>query len=1462
MIPRMFRTLNLIVFVSAVSLVAPIALQAQAQASPSLVVNRLTQPIDNNVSVTLKGTVHPLANAMNDRGAVPASMPLNRIQIVLKRSAAQEAALQQLIHDQNTPGSASYHKWLTPAEFGQQFGPSDQDVATLEAWLQSQGFNIEGLKPGRQTLEVSGSASQFQNAFHAQIHKYMVNGETHFANATNPQIPAALAPVFGGFASLNDFRPKRMSHVLGQATYNPKTGTAVPQWTMGSAGNLSFVVSPADFAKEYDLPSSLNGAGQTIAIINDANINIGFVNQFRTTFNLPANPPQVIIDGNDPGVDGINNPDGPNYDSIEAYVDVEWAGAVAPAATVDLVIGADTALESGLVLAAEHAVYGNIAPVMSLSFGYCEEGLGSENAFINSLWEQAAAQGITVMVSTGDSGSAGCDDSSQPYAVGGAAVSGFASTPYNVAVGGTDFYYSSWNQGASAINSQLATYWDTTPSNGSATASIKGYIPEQPWNDSQYGLNLLSYYNSLGITTIGGGGGGPSTCATGTADPNTGEFSACSAGYAKPPWQTGVGVPSDKVRDLPDVSLFAADGVNQSFYPLCGEDGDCQPAGSGGVIQITGAGGTSFASPAFAGIMALVNQKYGRQGQADTVLYPLATQFPAAFHDATNGSNSVPCEYLPTAALNCIKATNPITLSGVTEGQIGSGTTPWYSATTGYDLASGLGSVDANVLINDWGSVTFAGTTVSLTSPTTGASITHGTSVSFKGTVSETSGSATPTGNVAIETDSTEPVNQGEATFALNSSGAFSGAFSYLPGGTYNVWANYGGDSANAGAASQKVQLTISPEASTTYFNILDVATPYSGSVAITPGTTGIPYGTQLILDAEPVPTTYYNQCITPSNPPASCSTPTYTAPTGTVVFADNGGPVNTAGVNAEGDAEYNAPWPVGSHSVTAAYSGDNSYNKSTGSAITFSVAQDTPDIEVLSAAQNSAGSFIGSQSTVVTVLIENSANLENESTYEIGYSVPVASPTGTVTVTGLPGGPKTVSLAPAVDPTTYSPNGVATIILPPTSATGTFAVTISYTGDGNYTATSGSGTVTIVASSGLPSTTTATVTGSISPTTSITVTGSVTGQSGHAAPTGAVVVYSSGYNATEFPLVPGAGDVSTFSGMLNSQTLWQGTNVVTLQYTGDATYGPSSFPLASPIASPLSDFSMVPNTTIVPVAAGSSATDAIQLASINGFAGTVNYTCSAASGITCSLSPNSTTFTSGANSTTTLNVTAAAGTANGNYNVLLTGADSTGKYVHTLGIEIVVRATSGVTGSFTLTPSPTSLTLAAGATTGNTSTISVTPTGGFTGTVSFTCAVTTAPSGATDSPTCSAPSASVTGTTAATSTLTVATTAATSSASHNPLNKFFAAGGGVVIAGLLFFGIPARRRKWRSILVILVFAGIAGLGIGCGSGGGSSGGGGGGGGTTGTTAGAYVLTVTGTSGTLTQTTTVNLTVN
>jgi hypothetical protein len=1363
------RSLPLCVLASAIFCTS--AAMAQ-RITPSV---RIVNPIDESQLVTLKGAVHPLANARNDRGAAPESLQLQRMHLVLKRSAAQETALRQLIGQMHAPGNPGFHKWLTPDQFGAEFGPSDQDIATVETWLAGHGFNVAKVSPGKLTIEFSGNAAQLRSAFHTQIHQYMVNGETRYANANNPQIPAALAPVVGGFVSLNNFRLQRYGRYLGKAAYDPATGTAAPQWTIGggTASTDTFVLAPADFYAQYDLNNLYNagtkGSGQTIAIVNDSNINIALVNQFRTLFGLPANPPQVIIDGNDPGIDGINNPDGPSGDSSEAYIDVEWAGAVAPQATVDLVIGADTAVEGGLYLAAEHAVYGNIAPVISLSFGQCEAYDTYTDQFFNQLWEQAAAQGITVLVSSGDSGSAQCDnDNTQYYAQSGQNVSGFASTPFNVAVGGTDFYYSDYATGGASISN----YWNTTTTNTTPGVSIntaKVPIPEQPWNDSQFGLNINSVYISSGNTEtyIAAGAGG------------------ASAIYPKPSWQslTIPGMPNDNARDLPDVSLFAANGLNKSYYPVCAVDGDCQPVSSGDTVQISGYGGTSVASPAFAGIMALVNQKYGRQGQADYILYPLYTQAPSAFRDVTVGTNSVPCELSPILSPNCIAAANPITLGTVLEGQIGAGTTPEYNAGPGYDLATGLGTVDAYNLVTNWNKVTLAHTSTTMAAIPAGSipltAIPHGTNIALSGTVT---GAGTPTGDVSLLADSTEPVNQGQDYFTL-SSGAYSTGTSpinFLPGGTYNIWAHYGGDSSNASSDSSPTRITVIPESSGIFFQ------GYTSNTSLSAGAPAVAlyYGSQVLLSAQIAPSSQlaaFENCQTSG---AAC--PSFTYPTGTVTFSDtsaNSGLPKTAVINSEGDAEFNAPFSIGNHAVTATYSGDQSYNAVTSSLVSFQIVQDTPELLYGTPITTNTGQLLNGsgQPTVISLQVENGIQYTSSSATYI-YPVPVAAPTGTLTYSSAPSGISgTLTLSPGTDPNTGAVEGVANIVIPAATASGTYTITVNYSGDSNYTVNLWQLPATaIVNVTGLASSIAATMTGSISPTSNITVSGTVTGQSGQPAPTGTraantgVGIYASGGGSPNSNyigiayLTPGVGDASSFSFILDSQRLPQGANLITLQYSGDSVYAPSALVLSggAPISNPLSDFSMVPQATLVPVTAGSSTADTINLASINGFTGTVDLTCNAAPGVTCSIPSQG--LSSGGSAAAMLTINAPKDTANQTYNLLITGTDPTGKFVHTLQVQAIVTGSTAGAQSFALTNSG-DVTIAIIGNNGA-STLTVMPIGGFTGPVSLSCAVTDT-FGAANPATCtlgpdpgatSSTSVTITGTTAQTVTLTVVSTGST----------------------------------------------------------------------------------------------------
>ncbi len=1174
-----------------------------AQTQP-LVAPRITQEINESSMVTLQNSVSPLATAQNDAGAAAPDVSVQRIQLQLQRSPQQESDLKQLINDMHTPGSASYHKWLTPTQFGQQFGPSDQDIQTIETWVQSHGFQVGTLQPGKGVLEISGSVGQLQDTFHTSIHQYKVGGQLHYANATAPQIPSALAPVLKGFVSLNNFPVHSMAHLLGTASYDPATGQAKPQWTNPSGSSplgYDLVLSPPDFTAQYDLSplysAGTNGSGQTIAIVNDSNINIGFVNNFRTLFGLTANPPQVIIDGNDPGIDGVNNPDGPNGDSIEAYLDVEWSGAVAPSATIDLVIGADTALESGLILAAQRAIYSDLAPVLSLSFGACEQSLGSGNQFLSNLWEQAAAEGITVLVSSGDSGSAGCDTSS--VAVNGLAVSGYASTPYNVAVGGTDFYYSSYSAGSTAITAQLGTYWNLTPSATPSTSLKTPPIPEQPWNDSKYGLNIFAAVNP----TISAGSGGPSTCGVPTTDPTTGAVITC-APYPKPAWQVGTGVPADSARDIPDVSLFSADGANDSFYPICATDGDCQSGAT--PVQITGVGGTSAAAPTMAAIMALVNQKYGPQGQADFVLYPMAAQHLTAFHDVTAGTNAVPCQ---AGSPNCGSTGE---LSG-------------YNATAGYDLASGLGSIDANQLVSNWSSITFTSSTTTLTpSPT---SFAHGTAVKLTGSVTGQGG--TPTGSIALVTDNTTMNQQGQTILPLTS-GSGSGTTNFLPGGTYNVWGQYSGDGKFGASTSSKTQVTVTPEASSLIFNAVTPSTTTAGQYVTVPQNQQILFGTQIILDGQVVPTSYYNSCNGGNSTSTACTNATFGSATGTVVFKDGTNPINTAVINTEGDAEYYyVGYGMGSHSITASYSGDPSYNASTATAVTFTVVKGTPTVGVTA----NPNPVATGQTVVLTAILDSGSR-----------STP---PTGTVTFSNGTALLGSATMVAGTDASTGFTAGIATLSVPNVSS-GSKTITAVYNGDGNYSGATGGVALTVTGgATGLPSTTTGSTSGpATSPTAGISLSATVTGQTGNPAPTGTVNLIVAGQNIGTLGLTPGSGITSTTGVVLNSQILYQfqGANTISLQYMGDTHYQPSSFTLANPLNNSLSDFSMVAQTPVMTVASGSSATETVNFTAVNGFNAAVALTCTAPSSITCSLNPTSATFPSGATTTTsTLTIKAVA---------------------------------------------------------------------------------------------------------------------------------------------------------------------------------------------------------------------------
>src|SRR5277367_3777109 len=495
-------------------------LPVQAQPAPR---SRILQPVDDARVTTLSGNTHPLARSEFDQGALADSAPLSHIVLLLQRSSEQETALQQFIDQQQDKSSSAFHQWLTPEAFGSAYGPSDRDISLVTSWLSSHGFAGIHINPARTRIEFSGTAGQVRSAFRTAMHRYAFNGSEHFANASDPAIPTALTPVVAGIASLNNFPRRAAHHQASNLHHAANATTQTPAFTFADGGEPTYGLTPFDFATIYNvLPlwnatTPIDGTGQTIAIVGQTDINpADFVN-FRKLFGLPlgntATPTgtqylNIIYNGPNPGVTG---------DEGEADIDTQWSGAVARGATIDYVVSEGTEVTQGTDLSAIYVVDNNLAPVLSYSYGQCELFLGtSGNSFYKTLWQQAAAQGITVLLAAGDSGSAGCDNAGIQGASDGMAINGLASTPYNISVGGTDFY----------MPTSGTAYWNST--NNSATqASAKGYIPESPWNESctnsVFGTSRVfsgeapeQVCNSAtavvdGLLGVVGGGGGPSS---------------------------------------------------------------------------------------------------------------------------------------------------------------------------------------------------------------------------------------------------------------------------------------------------------------------------------------------------------------------------------------------------------------------------------------------------------------------------------------------------------------------------------------------------------------------------------------------------------------------------------------------------------------------------------------------------------------------------------------------------------------------------------------------------------------------------------------------------------------------------------------------------------------------------------------------------------------------------------------
>ncbi len=845
------------------SQVLPLAVTLLASATFSLAqngpANRIARTITNDSVSAIKGTMHPMIRPETDQGLMDASTVLHGLTMNFAPTAAQHAALEALLLSQQQPSSPDYHRWLTPQQFADRFGMSPQDISRVSSWLQSQGFTIDGVADSRNSIRFSGSVATVEAALHTQIHNYSVNGEKHFANTSDISLPAAIAPAISSIRGLNDFKPRPQNIRVPTAN----TGLSHPEFTSGQSGN--HFLTPGDFATIYNVApvytAGFTGKGQTIAVLGQTAIVMADITAFRAAAGLSVNNPTVVTV---PGTTPPNNP--ASGDLTEADLDLEWTGGVAKDADIVFINSANI-FDSMLYVIQNKITVGSSSvtiPIISNSYGSCETNFASTDIkTLETALQQANVQGQTLVTASGDSGAADCDYSSSSAVVN-SATSGLrvdypASSAYATGAGGNEF-----SEGPATGATQ---YWNGATGTTDLISSAKSYIPEMTWNDTPASI------------TAGGG------------------FSASGGGssylFAKPTWQANVpGIPNDNARDVPDISLNAS--ASHDPYLFCTQ---IKPTGSTTYTSsctngfrysdnsLEAVGGTSAAAPTFAGILALIEQKVGSaQGNINPTLYAIAadpTSYSSIFHDITSGTNIVPCG---AGTPDCVN------------GLLG------YTAGTGYDQVTGLGSVDANALASAF-ALTDTTTTVSVapSSPAVGGSVT------LSATVAPVSGSGAPTGTVSFSLDGATP------TSASLSGGTATLTATLASGGPHTLTASYSGDT-TFGASSGSTSFTVAPPGSAAASTTTVTADPASVFL----------YGST-ILTAKVQPSN--NSSVISGNVTFSNgSTVVGTAP---ITVDATGAGVATLTVNAIPRLGF----ALGANTITATYGGDANFASSTGSA-------------------------------------------------------------------------------------------------------------------------------------------------------------------------------------------------------------------------------------------------------------------------------------------------------------------------------------------------------------------------------------------------------------------------------------------------------------------------------------------------------------------------------------------------
>lgn len=762
---------------------------------------RIQAEVSSAQTSLLKGSLHPLARPQFDAGRVPAGTRLDGVSIFFGRSEAQQADLNQLLAAQQNPASPLFHKWLTPDQFAARFGMASSDLAKIESWLEQQGLSVDSVSRSRNMIRFSGTAGQIEQAFATQMHYYNVEGARHFAPSTELSLPAAIAPTVLAVRNLDDFRPRAM-HARSSI---PQTR---PAFTSSQSGSVFF--APGDIKVAYDMKplvsASIDGAGQSIVVVGQSSIVATDITNFQTAAGLTTKAPIQVL------VPGTGSAQAFSGDEEESDLDIQWSGAMAPGADIIFVYtGSDT--NFSIFDSIAYAVDQKLGNIISVSYGACESLIDTGTATsLEAVMQQGAAQGQSIIAASGDSGSTACfvspTTTNPTLAVQQAlAVSYPSSSQYATAVGGTEIDSTSNN---SAYITSGTAYWSGQQSTDSITSALQ-YLPEIVWNDSALSIN-----NGGGLSATGGG---------------------VSALFPKPAWQTGVpGIPADSHRDVPDVALYSSpDYVGYLFCTSdqsawnTGQTGSCTNGFRDPSGLLTVAGGTSFATPIFAGMVALLNEQKGYvsgAGLLNPTLYTLASNsatYASAFHDITVGDNTC-----PAAAGSSFCSTS-------------SGATTKYSAGVGYDLTTGIGSVDLANLAGVWPAATTTligtNTAVSASSATPNA----GDNVTFTITVASTTGSTVPTGTVNLSIDGggtsyKDPTSGTTTTATLTSNGTATYTTSFANAGAHQVVAQYAGDSTHA-ASTGVVSVTV-PGSGTGTFTMsatpVSVKQGASGSTTIT----------------------------------------------------------------------------------------------------------------------------------------------------------------------------------------------------------------------------------------------------------------------------------------------------------------------------------------------------------------------------------------------------------------------------------------------------------------------------------------------------------------------------------------------------------------------------------------------------------------------------------------------------